>query len=83
LCDTQRLPKILELFCSSDHQGEVDNIENPENPVNEILFNPVLKTDHGDKYQVDQSSHDKSLGSEPVVMSFTVVVSNLVWAIIL
>jgi hypothetical protein len=83
LCDTERLPEVTELFCSSDHQGKVYNIENPENPVKDILFNPVLKTDHGDKYQVDQSSHDKSLGSEPVVMSFTVVISNLIGAIIL
>lgn len=75
--------KIFDLFGASDHQCEVDDVEDPENPVNDILFNEVLERYHSDKDEVNECSHDESLSSEPVVVSFTVVVFNLIGAIFL
>lgn len=74
--------EIFDRFGTSNHESKVNDIEDPENPVDEVLFNEVLKRYHGDEDDVNQSSHDKSLGSKPVVVRFPVVVFNLILAVI-
>jgi len=71
------------LLRASDHESKVHDVEDPEDPVDEILFDVVLKRDHDNENDIDQSSHDESLSSEPVVAGFSVVVFDLVCAVFL
>jgi hypothetical protein len=75
--------EILDLLSASNHESEVDDVEDPENPVKNVLLNPVLERDHGDKDQINDRSHDESLGSEPVVMSFSILIFHLIGAVFL